>query len=156
PSAVPTDLPLGRALFAKTCQQCHSLYGLGGKVGPDITGSHRANLDYLLENIFDPSAVIPNDYKATLLSMQNDHVLTGIVRGARPTALTVVTADETWTVPKNEIDSRAPCETSMMPDDLVKPLSEMELRSLIAYLRHPQQVPLLATPENAKDLFNGK
>ena len=52
-------------MFAKTCQQCHTLYGVGGKVGPDITGSNRPNLDYLLENILDPSAVIPNDYKAT-------------------------------------------------------------------------------------------
>ena len=52
-------------MFAKTCQQCHTLYGVGGKVGPDITGSNRANLDYLLENILDPSAVIPNEYKAT-------------------------------------------------------------------------------------------
>ena len=57
----------GRALFAKTCQQCHTLYGIGGKVGPDITGSNRPNLDYLLENILDPSAVIPKEYAATLL-----------------------------------------------------------------------------------------
>ena len=60
----PPDLSLGRALFVKTCAQCHTLYGTGGKVGPDITGSNRPNLDYLLENILDPSAVIPNDYKA--------------------------------------------------------------------------------------------
>src|SRR5206468_12838385 len=33
---------LGRAVFAKTCQQCHTLFGTGGKVGPDITGSQRA------------------------------------------------------------------------------------------------------------------
>src|SRR5262249_19992830 len=44
-------LPLGRAVFAKTCQQCHTLFGTGGKVGPDITGSQRANLDYVLSNI---------------------------------------------------------------------------------------------------------
>src|SRR5262249_33659441 len=36
------DLTHGRAVFAKVCQQCHTLYGLGGKVGPDITGSNRA------------------------------------------------------------------------------------------------------------------
>ena len=45
--------------------QCHTLFGIGGKVGPDITGSNRANLDYLLENILDPSAVIPKEYAAT-------------------------------------------------------------------------------------------
>ena len=68
--APPADLALGRRLFAKTCMQCHTLYGVGGKVGPDITGSNRGNLDYLLENILDPSAVIPNDYKATLIDLE--------------------------------------------------------------------------------------
>ncbi len=44
----------------------------------------------------------------------------------------------------------------MMPDDQLKPMSDHEVRSLIAYLQSPTQTPLLATPENAKDLFNGK
>ncbi|HEY7329618.1 MAG TPA: PVC-type heme-binding CxxCH protein [Gemmataceae bacterium] len=150
------DLSLGRAVFAKACQQCHTLYGSGGKVGPDITGSNRPNLDYLLENILDPSAVIPNDYKATVLTLQNGRVVTGIVRGETPAALTVATANETLTVPINEIEERSSSPTSMMPDDLLKPLSDDEVRSLIAYLRHPSQVPMLATPDNAKDFFNGK
>src|SRR5262249_33011170 len=65
------DLMLGRAIFAKTCQQCHTLYGVGGKISPDITGSNRSNLDYLLENVFDPSAVIPKDYAQTILYLNN-------------------------------------------------------------------------------------
>ena len=51
----PTDVNLGRAVFAKTCLNCHTLYGVGGKVGPEITGANRGNIDYLLENILDPS-----------------------------------------------------------------------------------------------------
>ncbi len=129
------DLALGRALFAKTCMQCHTLYGIGGKVGPDITGSNRSNLDYLLENILDPSAVIPNDYKATLINLKNGRVITGIVRGETPNALTVITANETLTVPINEIDSRQISDKSMMPDDLLKPLSETRCgHSLLIYV----------------------
>jgi putative membrane-bound dehydrogenase-like protein len=154
PAPAP-DLSLGRAVFAKTCQQCHTLYSVGGKVGPDITGSNRANLDYLLENILDPSAVIPNDYKVTLLTLKNGRVLTGIVRAETPAALTVVTANETLTVPANDVEERAPSATSMMPDDLLKPLNEGQIRALVAYLRHSAQVPLLATPDNAGELFNG-
>jgi putative membrane-bound dehydrogenase-like protein len=150
------DLSLGRAVFAKTCQQCHTLYGSGGKVGPDITGSNRANIDYLLENILDPSAVIPNEYKATVLTLQNGRVVTGIIRAESPAALTVATQNETLTIPVNEIEERATSPTSMMPDDLLKPLNDDEVRALVAYLRHPSQVPVLATPDNAKDFFNGK
>src|SRR5439155_18590992 len=44
----------------------------------------------------------------------------------------------------------------MMPDDQLMPFSDHEVRSLFAYLQSQAQVPLLATPENAKDFFNGK
>ncbi|HVV02195.1 MAG TPA: PVC-type heme-binding CxxCH protein, partial [Verrucomicrobiae bacterium] len=37
----PGDASRGRGVFAKTCQQCHTLFGVGGKVGPDLTGSNR-------------------------------------------------------------------------------------------------------------------
>ncbi|HEY1860239.1 MAG TPA: family 16 glycoside hydrolase, partial [Gemmataceae bacterium] len=154
--APQADLMLGRAIFAKTCQQCHTLYGIGGKVGPDITGSNRPNLDYLLENVFDPSAVIPNDYRATRLDLKNGRVVTGIIRGETGVALTVVTANETLTIPTNEIDTRTPSDKSMMPDDLLQKETETEVRALFAYLRNPNQVPMLATTENAKDFFNGK
>jgi putative membrane-bound dehydrogenase-like protein len=155
-TAPPPDLALGRAIFAKTCQNCHTLYGVGGKVGPDITGSNRGNLDYLLENILDPSAVIPNDYKATLITLQSGRVVTGIVRGETPEALTVVTANETLTIPVKEIDTRKISDVSMMPEDQLKPMTDAEVRALIAYLRNPGQTPILATADNAKDLFNGK
>ena len=55
----PPDVNLGRAVFAKTCLNCHTLYAVGGKVGPEITGANRGNIDYLLENILDPSARHP-------------------------------------------------------------------------------------------------
>src|SRR5207244_5036471 len=102
------DLSLGRAVYAKTCQQCHVLFGQGGKVGPDITGSNRANLDYLLENILDPSAVIPKEYAATIIELKDGRVVTGIVRGETPAALTVVTATETLTIPRDDVDSLKP------------------------------------------------
>ena len=44
----------------------------------------------------------------------------------------------------------------MMPDDLWKPLSDHEVRSLVAYLASPQQVPMLATADNVANFFNGR
>lgn len=150
------DLMLGRAIYAKTCQTCHALYGIGGKVGPDITGSNRANLDYLLENVIDPSAVIPKDYTATVFRLNNGRTVTGIIRGDNVNAVTVQTANEVLVVNKGDIDEQKPTSVSMMPDDQLKPFTDRELRALFAYLQNPAQVPMLATPENAKDLFNGK
>src|SRR5262249_39150364 len=76
----PPDLALGRAVYARTCQQCHTLFGIGGKVGPDITGANRASLDYLLENVLDPSALIPKEYAASVIALKSGRVVTGIVR----------------------------------------------------------------------------
>jgi putative heme-binding domain-containing protein len=97
------DLPLGRAVFARVCQQCHTLYGVGGKVGPDITGSNRGDLAYVLENIFDPSAVIPKEYAATKLDLEDGRVVTGIVKEETKQTLTVVTANETLTIPAVDV-----------------------------------------------------
>lgn len=152
----PPDLMLGRAMFQKTCAQCHTLYGVGGNISPDLTGSNRANLDYLLENVLDPSAVIPKEYTVTIFEMDNGRKITGILKEEAKDTVTVQTANELLILPKKEIETRKSSDVSMMPDDILKTLNEFEFRSLIAYLQHPQQVPMLATPENAKDFFNGK
>jgi putative membrane-bound dehydrogenase-like protein len=154
--AVSPDLSHGRAIYAKTCQQCHTLYGTGGKVGPDITGSNRPNLDYLLENILDPSAVIPKEYAATLINLKNGRAITGIVKEETAAALMVATANEMLTVAKADIDTREPSDKSMMPDDLLKDLTEGDVRALVAYLQNPKQVPILGTTDTAKEFFNGK
>jgi len=150
------DASLGRAVFAKTCQQCHILFGTGSQVGPELTGSNRADLDYLLANIYDPSALIGKDYQAQILATVDGRVLTGLVRAETPDAITLVTANETVVVPRPEIDERTASDKSMMPEDLLTPLSEHEIRSLVAYLASPAQVPILATPETALSFFNGR
>ncbi|HQR08487.1 MAG TPA: DUF1080 domain-containing protein, partial [Gemmatales bacterium] len=153
---VVPDLNLGRTLFQKTCAQCHQLFGAGGKIGPDITGSNRVNLDYLLENIYDPSAIIPKEYAATFVITKDGRSLTGIVKERNAKTMTLVTATETLTLPLDDIEGEKPSDVSMMPEDQMKPFSEFEIKSLIAYLQSPTQTPMLATSENAKDFFNGK
>jgi len=150
------DEMLGRAVFAKTCQRCHMLYGVGERIGPDLTGSNRSNLDYLLENIVDPSAVMANEYRQSILLTDNGQVITGIVRSETEKAVTVQTADATVVVPKDEIERRMVSEQSMMPDDQLSQFSDHEKRSLIAYLRSKSQTPLRVSAENASQLFNGK
>jgi putative heme-binding domain-containing protein len=150
------DVSLGRAVFAKTCQQCHTLFGTGARTGPELTGSNRANLDYALSNIVDPSALIGKDYQAQVITTTAGRTLNGLIKAEDVNAITLVTANETVIIPKSEIDERAVSDKSMMPDDILKPLSEREIRSLIAYLASPVQVPLAVTANSPVVLFNGK
>lgn len=152
----PPDVSLGRAMFVKTCAQCHQLFGQGGDVGPELTGSNRADLDYLLSNVLDSSALIGKDYQAHLVATLDGRVLTGIIRAEDEDAITLVTANETVVIPADEVDERALSEQSMMPDDLWANLSDHEVRSLVAYLASPTQVPVLLTRDTGPMLFNGK
>src|SRR5205823_10766401 len=147
---------LGRAVFAKTCQQCHTLFGAGGKVGPDITGSQRANLDYLLSNIIDPSAVMAKEYQPTVVRCADGRVVTGILKEETAAAISLQTQNELVVIPKADIEESKISDKSMMPDDLLKPLTPHEVRSLVAYLGSETQTPLAATPDNAGSFFNGK
>lgn len=148
------DLAHGRAIFTKTCAQCHRLFGIGGDVGPELTGSNRANLEYVLSNVLDPSALIAKDYMATIVATVDGRILTGIVRDEDDRTVTLQTANETITLPRDEIDEMQPSAQSMMPDDILNPLSEADVRALVAYLASPAQVPLLATADNAGSFFN--
>ncbi len=138
-----TDDPSrGRSLYNKTCGQCHTLFGEGAKIGPDITGSNRADLDYLLLNILDPNAEIAADYRPWDLETKDDRSILGLLVRQDAQVVTLQTPTETVTVPRAEIKSLRQSQLSMMPEGLVAALAPSELRDLIAYLRGPKQVPL--------------
>ena len=142
----PVDLPRGRALFQRTCGQCHKLYGQGGEIGPDITGSNRNNLDYLLTNILDPNAEIPNDYRTTILHTKDNRVLVGVIRRSEGQSVTIAMPAEVVTVAKRDVAAIDPQDFSMMPEGLVLALKVDELRDLVAYLRGSRQVALPEKP----------
>ena len=139
--STPGDASRGRKVFARICQQCHTLFDTGGKVGPDLSGSNRGDLEYILSNIVDPNAVIPNDYRSSTIETKDDRVLTGIVRQQDEKTVTVTTATETLVLPRSEVKSVQLSELSMMPEGLMTALSDVEVRDLIYYLGRPGQVP---------------
>jgi putative heme-binding domain-containing protein len=134
------DAKQGRALFTKHCAACHKLYGEGGEVGPDLTGSQRANLDYLLENVLDPSAVVPREFQVANFTLADGRLVSGIVLKETPDGLSVRTANETVTIVKGDIEQRKQTNQSIMPEGLFDALKPEEVRDLVAYLRSSQQI----------------
>jgi putative heme-binding domain-containing protein len=130
----------GRRLFDKTCATCHKLFGEGSVVGPELTGSNRANLDYLLENVVAPSAVVGKDYRPTEFELEDGRIVSGLVQLETDSALTIKTVNDTVIVPKKNIDNRRILEQSMMPEGLLDTLRAAEIRDLVAYLASPTQV----------------
>ncbi len=148
------DPHAGRAVFRQTCETCHTLFGTGAQIGPDLTGSNRADLDYLLENVLDPSAVVGKDYLSSLIVTTDERYLTGLVIGEDARRVRLRTVDEEIVVLLEEIADRTRLDSSMMPDGLLNDLTDQQVRDLVAYLAQPSQVPLRATA--ASTLFNGR
>lgn len=136
------DRSAGRALFQKTCANCHKFFDAGGAIGPNITGSQRTNLDYLLRTLIDPSAAVAKDYQMQVVETSAGRIITGLVVAETPAAVTIQTVNERVVVPVAEIESRALSPLSMMPEGMLATLTYDETRALIAYLMGPDQVPL--------------
>ncbi len=146
------DVHRGRAIFAQTCAACHALHGAGGKIGPELPGSFE-DIDYLLQNILDPNAIIGKDYQQTFVTLQDGQVVSGIVAGEDATTVTLKTLGDAVTVQRDKIAEMKLSEQSMMPEGLLAALDEQTVRDLFLYLRQKRQTLMLATTVNSNDLF---
>jgi putative heme-binding domain-containing protein len=136
------DLSNGRLVFSQTCQQCHKLYGEGGTIGPDLTGSNRSDLDYLLSNLIDPSAEVARDYRMSIVETQNGRKVTGIVVERSPARLIIQTATERIVLAAEDVDTIRDSDVSIMPEKQLDALTKEQIRDLIGYLSAKTQVPL--------------
>lgn len=134
------NLANGRALYAKACATCHRLFGEGSEIGPDLTGAQRTSLDYLLENILDPSAIVPREYQVTVVETKNGRTLSGIVKKESDAAITLQLQNEVVVLPKADIAMRTATKLSMMPEGTFEQMKLEEVRDLVAYLMSPVQV----------------
>jgi putative heme-binding domain-containing protein len=115
---------------------CHQLFGEGQRVGPDLTAADRKNLDVLLQNVIDPSAVIREGYQQYVVTLQDGRVLSGIIAESSPTTVTLVDAKNVRTVlRRKDIDEQTQAGASLMPEGLLDGLSDPEVRDLFQYLR---------------------
>jgi putative heme-binding domain-containing protein len=132
----------GRAHFQALCSACHTLYGQGGALGPDLTGAGRDNLDYLLENIVDPGAVVTADFRMSVLALKDGRTLNGFIAARTARTLTLKSMTESHTVERDDILKIEESTQSVMPEGLLETLTSEQRRDLIAYLMNPTQVPL--------------
>jgi len=136
----------GRALFNQACAACHRLYGQGGEIGPDLTGSGRDNLDYLLENIVDPGGVVTADFRMTVVNLKDGRTLNALIAAKTERTLTLKSMTDTLTVQRDEVTSMQESALSLMPDGLLESFTPEQRRDILAYLMHPSQVPLPSGP----------
>jgi putative heme-binding domain-containing protein len=144
----------GRALFSQTCALCHTLFGAGAKIGPELPGAFE-DIDYLLLNIIDPNAIIGKDYQQTVVQTKDGQTLVGIIGEQDASSVTLKSLAGVQTVQRADIASLTVLDTSLMPEGLLSALKDEDVRDLFSYLRLHGQAPILATSANVNDFFNG-
>src|SRR4029434_640416 len=132
----------GRAVFAKSCQQCHKLFGEGGTLAPHLTASSRSDLDYLLSNLIDPSAEVGRDFRMSVVRTADARVITGIVTERTAARIVIQTATDKQIVAIEDVESVKDSPLSIMPEGQLDALTREQGRDLIAYLGGKRQVPL--------------
>ncbi len=130
------DLAKGKALFTAICGQCHKLFGQGQDVGPDITGSNRADLNYLLENVLDPNAVIGKAYQLNVFTMKDGRILSGVIKDEGPAAVKIaMMGGIEFILPMGDIAKREVSKLSTMPEGLFDALQQEQVVDLVKYLQ---------------------
>ncbi len=69
----------GKKLFGNSCAKCHTLFGQGGKVGPDLTTFKRDDLANMLVHIVNPSAEIREGFETYQVETKDGRLLTGLL-----------------------------------------------------------------------------
>jgi putative heme-binding domain-containing protein len=126
----------GKPIFRERCAGCHKLFGEGESIGPELTGTERGNLDFLLNSLVDPSALVRKEYQAQSIALKDGRVLTGLIIDENDRQVTLLDQKRHKTqIARDDIEQTAPSQTSLMPEGLLDQLSEPHIRDLFRYLQ---------------------
>jgi putative heme-binding domain-containing protein len=134
------DFKNGQKMYAAArCIVCHRFNGEGGATGPDLSQvAGRFNLKDLCESIVEPSKVISDQYRASVVTTDSGKMYTGRIVNETKEKLTILLDPEDSTkiaeVKKSAVEEVKPSPVSVMPDGLLKALNENEVLDLLAYL----------------------
>lgn len=130
------DLDRGKKLMTQAnCYKCHKFGSEGEGIGPDLTTLRsKFKRRDLLEALLEPSKVISDQYRGSVLQTRNGKLYTGLV-APQGEELVVLQQDGTKvTLKKSEIESQVASTKSAMPERLLDEMTWEEIADLIAFL----------------------
>jgi putative heme-binding domain-containing protein len=129
----------GQKVFTMTCAVCHTLFGQGAHIGPDLTTYKRDDIANLLLNIVNPSAEIREGYENYLVTTKDGRTLSGFLadKDNRVVVLRGLGGENT-VIAQDQIEEMKSAGVSLMPEGLLDVLNEQQVRDLFAYLRSTQ------------------
>jgi putative heme-binding domain-containing protein len=130
------DLTRGREAFTRACSACHTYEGVGGKVGPDLTGIRNQPADAILLHILVPNYEVAPSYQTISITTQDGGSFSGWISAESESSITLRTAAGTEeTVLRRNITALIAAGVSLMPDGLEQTMTKEEVSGLVAYLK---------------------
>jgi len=126
----------GEEMFSYTCAECHSVNGIGGEVGPDLTGISMKGLDFMADSILKPAKAITEGYETFIVVENDGRKTTGIKSRETAMEVDITKANgEVVTIARSDIQELTEDElTSVMPEDLTEALTVKDYQDVLAYL----------------------
>jgi putative membrane-bound dehydrogenase-like protein len=130
------DPSRGERIYMRSCGTCHTLHGQGGDIGPNLTGYDRDNTRYMLLHTLNPNAAIREGYVNYVVKTSDERVLTGVIADRSGGSITLESfGGQVITIPESNIAEMRPLDQSIMPEGLLQPLSDQEIRDLFRFVR---------------------
>ncbi|MGF1581062.1 MAG: PVC-type heme-binding CxxCH protein [Gemmataceae bacterium] len=129
----------GKKLFLANCAKCHTLFAKGGNIGPDLTTYKRDDLTNMLLHIVNPSAEIREGFETYLVGTKDGRLLSGFLVDQDNKIVVLRTAEgQDVTVERSRVARMRAVSQSLMPEGLLDPYTDQQVRDLFAYLRSAQ------------------
>ncbi|MGX1929949.1 c-type cytochrome [Flagellimonas sp. 2504JD4-2] len=124
---------------ASLCVSCHSVKGVGGNSGPELTQiATRFSIKDIAEAIVNPSTTVSDRYRNTVYHLNNGTTVSGrVVEETDDDIIVSVNAfspDITRKIKRTDIVKVEESSQSTMPAGLINRLNEKELSDLMAFL----------------------
>ena len=124
----------GETHFKALCASCHVESDLSQRIGPKLEGTGSKGIDYIVENILDPNAVVGKDFQARQILTIDGLIVTGVIIQETESAVTIRTANATQTIARDDIEEIAISKNSFMPQGLLSTLNDQQQLELLKYL----------------------
>lgn len=116
------------------CAKCHAVQGQGSKIGPDLSNLIHRDYTSVMRDVTQPGFAINPDYLASIISLNDGRVLTGVVRTLDGKLHVTDTNGKTTVLAPADVEEMKPSAVSIMPDGLLKNFSSEQSRDLLTYL----------------------
>ena len=124
------------------CSKCHTVYGQGGGIGPDLSNLIHRDYASVLRDIEHPSFAINPDYLSYTVVLKDGRVLSGVVQSTGDTISVGDSKGGATVLKRADVGEMQPLAVSTMPEKLPELIGPEGMRDLLTFLlTPPPQMP---------------